>query len=110
APRPVGPRHADVLAAKAEAGARAHRGSHLPAAQDAPIANLHLRKGAERLRIAGQQVDEVHRVGADADDVPAIIRYGHEAGVYRVLEFQSSRVLGFAPPNPRTLEPQNLER
>ena len=51
--------------------AGAHRRRRLAAAEHAALLDLHLRERAERLRIAGQQVHEVHGVGADADDVPA---------------------------------------
>ena len=73
----VGAGHADVLARRPRL-AHVHIAVAVwPPQRIAPLSNPHLRERAERLRIAGQQVDEVHRVRADADDVPAIVRSGH---------------------------------
>ena len=66
----VGAGDAGVARAQAEPRARAHRRRHLAAAEDLLPLDLHLGERAERLRIAGEEVDVVDGVGADADDVP----------------------------------------
>ena len=64
------PGDAGVAGAQAEPRARAHRGRHLAAAENLLPLDFHLGERAEGLRIAGQEVNVVDGVGADADDVP----------------------------------------